>query len=824
MTWPRPSVSGTTTVATQLSKDPLLALAERTALVDGLVEQAAGDVLWPAVPAGMALLAVGGYGRRELFPYSDVDLLLLVESDRLAQQAREPIATFLQTLWDSQLRLSHSVRTPAECAELHDQNIELNVSLLDQRFLAGDRLLYARFAERVPRFLHAQREALVRNLARLTRERHEKYQHTFYHLEPNVKDTPGGLRDYQLVRWLSRLRDAQAPPVDPAFPFLARLRSFLHCRAGRDNNALTFDAQEEAAEEWRASCTAAWMRDYFRHARDVYRAAVRELESSEAQTSSLFTQFKDWRARLSNADFTVSRERVHLRVPHALETDPELALRLFQFVARHGIRPSTETEQRLAAALPRLQDWFSVTRPVWPALKEILSLPYAPLALRGMHDTGVLRAVFPEMGRIECLVIRDFYHRYTVDEHTLVTLQVLADLRAARDPAVKRYGDLLSELDEPAVLYCALLFHDVGKGGEGDEREGDGHAGHAKASLRLTEPALERIQMPRAEREMAAFLIERHLEMSAQMHSRDPQDPATARDMAQRVGTVERLKALTLLTYADISAVNPTAMTPWRAQVLWQLYLSAYTELTHELQTDRIQSAAYATPEKQAFLAGLPMRYARTHTAEEIEAHLRLDGVYRQRGVALDLEKLEGAYRLTMLTADRPFLFASVAGALASFGLNILKAEAFANQQGTVLDTFTFADPNRMLELNPTEIDRLRNTIERVLLGRLDVRQLLRNRPKPIPPSRSARVPATISFDSNASESATLIELVAQDRPGLLYDLASAISSQGCNIEVVLIDTEAHKAIDVFYVTSDGHKPDAAQLDRLSDALQRACE
>ena len=803
-------------VATQPSKDPILALAERTASVDLRVEQSAIDLLWPRVPNGMALLAVGGYGRRELFPFSDVDLLLLVESDRLAQEAREPISAFLQGLWDSRLRLSHSVRTPAECAELHDQNIELNVSLLDQRFLAGDRLLYSKFAERVPRFLHAQREALVRNLARLTHERHEKYQNTFYHLEPNVKDTPGGLRDYQLVRWLSQLRGAEALPTGPAFPFLARLRSFLHCRSGRDNNALTFDAQDEAAEEWHADGTAAWMRDYFRHARDVYRAAVRALELSEAQTSSLFAQFKDWRARLSNAEFTVSRERVHLRVPHALEADPELALRLFQFVARHGIRTAAESEQRLAAVLPALQDWFSVSRPVWPALKEILSLPYAPLALHVMHDTGVLRAVFPEMAQIECLVIRDFYHRYTVDEHTLVTLQVLAGLRGARDPALKRYGDLLSELDEPAVLFCALLFHDVGKG---DER-----TGHVEASLRLAEPAFERIQMPRPEREMACFLIGRHLEMSALMHSRDLQDPATAREMANRVGTVERLKALTLLTYADISAVNPSAMTPWRAQVLWQLYLSTYSELTRELQTDRIQSTSYDTPEKQAFLAGLPTRYARTHSAEEIDAHLRLDSICRQRGVALDFEKLEGAYRLTLLTGDRPFLFASVAGALSSFGMNILKAEAFANQQGTVLDTFTFADPNRTLELNPTEIDRLRSTVERVLLGRLDVRQLLQNRPKPAPPSRNASIPTTVSFDSEGSQTATLIELVAHDRPGLLYDLASAISSQGCNIEVVLIDTEAHKAIDVFYVTSDGHKLASEQLDKLGDALRNACE
>ena len=687
--------------------------------------------------------------------------------------------------------------------------------MLDERFLAGDRLLYSNFAARLPRFLHAQREALVRNLAHLTHERHEKYQNTYYHLEPNIKDTPGGLRDYQLVRWLAQIRGADRPQIGASFLFLSRLRCYLHSRTGRDNNALTFDAQEEAAEYWPAPGVAEWMRDYFRHAREIYRAAVRELESSEAQSSSLFAQFKDWRTRLSNADFTVSRERVHLRVPHGLEAEPELALRLFQFVARHGIRPSAETEQRLAAVLPSLHDWFSVSRPVWPALKEILSLPYAPQAVRSMHETGVLRAVFPEMAQIECLVVRDFYHRYTVDEHTLVTLQVLAGLRGAGDSATKRYGDLLSEMDNPAPLFCALLFHDVGKGNSG--------GGHVAASLYLADPALERIQMPRAERDLVRFLIARHLEMSAMMQSRDLQDPATARDMAQRVETVERLKALTLITYADISAVNPSAMTPWRAEVLWELYLAAYNELTRELETDRIQSAAYDSPEKRAFLAGLPTRYARTHTAEEIEAHLRLDGVCRQRGVAVELQRLEAAYRLTLLASDRPFLFASVAGTLSSFGMNILKAEAFSNQQGTVLDTFTFADPNRTLELNPTEIDRLRATVERVVLGRQDVRQLLQHRPKPAPPSRNARVPASVSFNPRASASAMLIEIVAQDRPGLLYDLASAISSQGCNIEVVLIDTESHKAIDVFYVTAGGRKPAGEQLDKLGEALRRAC-
>jgi hypothetical protein len=220
-------------VETPPCKDPIRALAERTALVDGLVERAAGDKLWPAFPSGLTLLAVGGYGRRHLFPYSDVDLLLLVESGRLAQNAPESISAFLQSLWDSGLRLSHSVRTPEECAEIHDQNIELNVSLLDQRYLAGDRALYAGFADRLPRFLHAQRDALMRNLTRLSRERHQKYQNTYYHLEPNIKDTPGGLRDYQLVRWLSQLRSVEAPQIAPAFLFMARLRCLLHSLSGR---------------------------------------------------------------------------------------------------------------------------------------------------------------------------------------------------------------------------------------------------------------------------------------------------------------------------------------------------------------------------------------------------------------------------------------------------------------------------------------------------------------------------------------------------------------------------------------------------------------
>ena len=798
--------------------DALTALAERTAEVDRLVMDAAQRLLFPGIASNVALLAVGGYGRRQLFPYSDIDLLLLFPSDRHIAAAKEAISAFLQHLWDAGLRMSHSVRTPDECVEVHDSNTELNISLLDQRFLTGDRTLYAGLADRLPRFIHANRDALVRNLAQLTRDRHAKYAGTFYHLEPNVKDTPGGLRDYQLVCWLGQLREGAAEPtaeLREAYHFLARLRCYLHIQSGRDNNLLTFDAQDALAEHWHLPGAAQWMREYYRHSRAIYRAAIRALEAGEGQASSLFAQFRDFRSRVSNADFSVHRERVHFRSPQRLDVEPELALRLFEFVARHGVRLSSEAEQRIEARLPRLRDHFTNTQPLWPVLSQLLSLPHAPTAVRAMHETGVLTAIFPELEQIECLVIRDFFHRYTVDEHTLVTLQNLWSLRATNDPWCRSFRDLLAEIKEPAVLAFALLFHDAGKG-----------TPHRRPRRRF---AASRAGTHDAHSD--ALAGSRHGDVpdrAATWTSPPPcfratsSIPQTIRDVAHQMGTVERLKVLTLLTYADISAVNPTTMTPWRAEQLWQLYLKVYNELTRELQTERIEAVPTGSPERIAFLQGFPVRYLRTHSEAEIDEHMALEEKSHKRGMAVDIRRLDSAWQLTLIAHDRPGLFASVAGTLSSFGMNILKAEAFSNLRSLVLDTFTFADPARTLDLNPTEVDRLHATVERVLSGKTDVKELLRNRPKPVLPSRKAGIAPRVSFDSEASGSATLIEIVAEDRPGLLYDLATAISANGGNIEVVLIDTQAHKAIDVFYVTAGGAKLTAEKQAAIREAVEKA--
>ena len=770
-----------------------MAVSARCAMVDDLVSKAYQSSLAQAMPRGVAVLAVGGFGRSELFPQSDVDVLLLVERTIEGKGAREALSAFLRSLWDSGLRLSQSVRTIAECCELDQKNVELSVSLLDQRFLTGDQALYDQLSARLPKFFRSQRNQLISSLCQMSRLRHSKFQNTIYHLEPNIKETPGGMRDLHLIHWLSQLRaveDESSQPLGSARDFLSDVRCRLHYKAGRDSNILNFDMQEELSPE-----PAVWMRQYFRHARGIHRTALRHMEMGEGLIEgSLMKQFRDWRSRLSNSEFSVNRDRTYFRFPQQLQSEPQIAIRLFRFAARHNIKLAIDTERRIEENLPNLIQYFSDRRPVWAVLQDMLAEPASPQAVRAMHETGVLQALLPEWEAIECLVVRDFYHRYTVDEHTLITLESLQNLRQSEDPTRRRFVELLSELENPAVLSMALIFHDVGKG--------YGFEGHAAVSAAIAKKAFDRIQMPAADLEMCVFLIEHHLDLSAVMNARDLNDPATVRELAQRVGTVERLRYLTLLTFADISAVNPDAMTPWRIEQLRRVFFVTHQELTRELDTERIHLSA--TEQTAAFLEGFPTRYLHTHSQDEVLVHMTLEEKSRHTGAAIDLKKYEGSYRATVITTDRPNLFASLAGSISSFGMEILKAEAFTNKRGSVLDTFSFSDPMRTLELNPPEVERMKLVLQRAALGKEDVQKLLSGRAKPA--RKTAQIQPSVTFDSEASRTATLVEIVAEDRSGLLYDLTAAISAAGCSIDVVLIDTEAHKALDVFYLSKDGQK------------------
>jgi [protein-PII] uridylyltransferase len=826
--------------------DGRAAVAQRTRLIEEILARLWRDIIAPdeSKPANFALVATGGFGRGWLFPYSDIDILFLYR-DREAEQAfKEPVRRLSQELWDLRLKLSPASRLPAECERFDPNNTEFTISLLDSRYLAGDRDLFRKLHDKViAKVVTREAKALLQGLAEVTRERHSKYGMTLYHLEPNLKEAPGGLRDVNVANWLalisamdklhdwpdaSSLRAPVRRQLESALDFLMSARCFLHFRHGRDDNTLSWEAQDEAAArkigaaEADILSAADWMRIYFGHARVVQRTVTQLLEEIPEAWSALYRQVQSWRSRLTTADFSVVDGLIFLQQPSALH-DPEVLLRLFHFMAHHGLKLSTTTEYRIEQALPALAATPPRGAELWLYLQETLLQPYAADALRAMQSLRLLTVLLPEMKLIDSLVVRDFYHRFTVDEHSFLAIECLHRLKQSQSEWDKRYGDLLTELEDPELLYLTLLLHDTGKGVQ--------NGNHVEASLEIANRAMDRLDMDPKERAEVLFLIANHLELSATLR-RDIFDPATVAAFAEKVGTPERLKMLCLLTYADIKAVNPEALTPWKAENVWQLYMATENYLNRSAdqrvhadvnneKLARLRSLAPVTGAKfKGFLEGFPQRYLLVHTADEVMRHMQMAEELSRDPVQVELKRGRHWYDLTLVTTDRPFLFAKLSGVLAAWGMNIVKANAFSNQEGTVVDTFYFTDRFRTLELNLSEWDRFRRSVASVLLGEADLDKMLRDRQRS---EKSAiakvKVETKIDFDDASSDHTTIVQVLAQDRPRLLHRIASCLSAQECNIEIALIDTEGQMAIDTFYLTSGGKKLAGEHQQRVEKAL-----
>jgi [protein-PII] uridylyltransferase len=831
----------------------------------------------PEVP--LALIALGGYGRGELNPFSDVDVMLLhPQGAEISPHLGEMVNQILYLLWDSGFKVGHSTRSIKEAIAQANSDMRTKTAMLEARFLAGDTELAREFREQFrSKCVVSHERDYVEMRMQDQVARHKKFGDSVYLQEPNLKSGCGGLRDYQNLLWITYFKEGSLSTnqlvgkdwlsesdqrrIERAYDFLLRLRTDLHYATGRATDILHLNLQEQIASRLGYSPrkgqlrSEALMRDYYNHTRNILRVTERITEQFvsghvTSKTRALFSFLPLTRAHKTpiGDSFFIRNKQLHPARRDILRNDPEQMMRVFQLAQERDLDLSPELEDLLSRSLGHVTRTYQYAREPRVMFKSILSQKgKVGRILRMMHRVDYLGRYIPEFGQLTCLVQHEFLHRYTADEHTLVCIDKLDALTGTNDPKLIQYRKVFEQLTDPLVLYLALLLHDSGKAVAARP--------HSEASALFAQRVAARLQLSSEQRKSLIRLVDHHLTLSRMAQQRNLDDPATVMEFAQIVKDQKNLDALMLLTLADGQGTSADAWSDWKESLVWQMFhqtsryladrRSFYEQTRIARESLRASVAASLSPEYaeeiEAQFEYMPDHYFRATGVPEIVEHVKLFRLFLENvsstkefplkpAVKWKVVPEQGHTVMTFCTWERERLLAKIAGSFSVVPLNILSADVFPRGDNGVLGVFRVCDTKAQPVSNPRDLELVEQTLRRALEDEsFDFVPLIEKAKRS---GRRAAVgiefPTRIAIDNKTHLSYTLVEFQAPDRIGLLYDVLSCLDRENVLIPLSRINTQAGAAIDTLYVVDgsthgkiiDPHRIQTIQQ-HLKDAILR---
>lgn len=783
-------------------------------VVSAVYQEAVGGNL-----PGLSLVAVGGYGRREQSAFSDVDLLLLSRNE--SPEVTATAEKVLYGLWDRGIQISHAFRTLVDCVDDAMKDVQIRTSLFDARYVAGDHTVFEEFRrEAHPRILYKEKRKFLGELLRETEKRHKKYGESLYLLEPNVKEGRGALRDVHAASWLSRSHlmhdlfadyasifpDRSGRELLAAIAFLLRVRSALHCVSGRKNDVLSFELQPRVAALLGLRDTKTYLapelllRVYYRKAQviaDTLQQVMRLCGKRYFPIPPFFSVKKvSEHYSLARNEIILKNQQDQLSIEMLLEACAASA------ATGKGFSALLEDRLRQAALQVRTPAVFSpvALRFFWSILKS----DHVSETLSGMHRLRILEKIIPEFGRLRNLVIFEMYHRYTVDEHSLMAIRNAEMLRRSREPRLSYLRNLFARI-RPELFFFALLVHDIGKG-ISRRHEGTGY--------RMLKAILERFAVPPEDGQRIAFLVKNHIVFSKLALRRDPESPETIHLLAETVGTEENLDALYLMTYADMSAVKPDFWTEWKAYLFQEVYRRTL-DMLRGIEEDRPR---ISDPQILAFLDTMPERYRLSHPLASIRSDVALAEKAKHEQLAVAFAgRSDGTGEITIISHRMSRIFTQVVGVLLCRGLNIAQARVYTSPDGLSVRKIIVSNWSALwwegLE------DQIEHAIRAGVAGQCLVMPA-RESVSQLYAARRYEVFAEI--DNEGSDAFTILELHFPDRLGLLYDITTMLYALGIEIGAAVINTDDDMAEDIFYLHHQGGKLAAEKIWHLLGAVWNA--